>query len=70
MKDLISKIIWKINRIATTRMVDLFLWIILCGAISSMIITYLIKQHILNNFLYEVLILIFIYYSGYKLILD
>lgn len=68
MKDIITKIIWKIQMLAMTQLFELFLWITISGAITEFMLMYLRNQHI-NNVFFEIFFIIFIYYAGYKLIL-
>lgn len=69
MKQILSKIIFKIQQLATFKLYDLYFWIIISGAISTMLVNYLIHQHIVS-FYSGIVITLFIYYSGYKLILE
>ena len=68
MKDLISKIIWKIQMLAITQLFELFLWVTISGAVSEFLLLYFRNQHITNVY-FEIAFVIFIYYAGYKLIL-
>lgn len=68
MKDLISKIIWKIQMLAMTQLFELFLWVTISGAVTEFMLMYLRNQYV-NNIFFEIFFIIFIYYAGYKLIL-
>ena len=70
MKDLITRIMWKIQMLATTKLFELFLWIVISGASSALIVEHIrYNQHIFNVPL-EVFLILFAYYAGYKIILD
>ena len=70
MKNIITRIMWKIQMIATTQLFELFLWIAISGASSALIIEYMrYNQHMINIPL-EVFLILFVYYAGYKIILD
>ncbi len=69
MKDIISKIIFKIQQIATSKTYELFFWIVISGAITNMLLNYLDHQYIINVYS-AAIIAIFIYYFGYKIILE
>jgi hypothetical protein len=69
MKNFLARIMWKIQQLAITKLFELFVWIMISGAIHAFIIQYLIIQHlytIYNN----IFIFIFVYYAGYKILLD
>ena len=69
MKNFLARIMWKIQQLAITKLFELFVWIMISGAIHDFIIQYLIIQHlytIYNN----IFIFIFVYYAGYKILLD
>jgi len=69
MKNFLARIMWKIQQLAITKLFELFVWIMISGAIHAFIIQYLIIQHlytIYNN----IFIFIFVYFAGYKILLD
>jgi len=70
MKDIITRIMWKIQMLATTQLFELFLWIVISGASSALIVEYVrYNQHVYNIPL-EIFLIVFAYYAGYKIILD
>lgn len=69
MKGLLTQLIYKIQMLAMTQLFELFLWITISGSVSALIVQYLRYQHIMNNFIFETIFIIFIYYAGYKLIM-
>jgi len=69
-KNLISQILWKIQVLATTKLIELFLWITISGAIVTIISHYLWYNKLINSIYFDLFLLIFIYYSCYKIILD
>jgi hypothetical protein len=69
MKDLISKIMWRIQMIAMTQLFELFLWITISGVSSALLVEYLRYNQHVNNVIFEVIFILFIYYAGYKIIL-
>jgi len=68
-KDIITRIIWKIQRLAITKLYELFLWIILSGAIYTFVIRCVASNYRYNIYL-DIFLLFFIYYAGYKIILE
>jgi hypothetical protein len=70
MKDIITKILWKIQQIAMTKMPELFLCIVVAGTINIFLTNYLISHHIANNNYILISFTLFIYYSCYKIIID
>jgi hypothetical protein len=69
MKDLISRIMWKIQMLATTQLFELFLWITISGASSALLVEYLRYNQHVDNIIFEVIFILFVYYAGYKIIL-
>jgi hypothetical protein len=69
MKDIISKIMWKIQMVAMTQLFELFLWITISGVSSALLVEYLRYNQHINNVIFEIIFILFIYYSGYKIIL-
>jgi len=69
MKDIITKILWKIQILTTTKVFELFLWIVISGEIATLISNYLTNQH-LTTIYYNIFLYIFVYYSCYKMILE
>lgn len=70
MKNLITKLIWKIQLLATTKIFELFLWITISGSVSALLLDYLSYTQHMNNIIIEVIFIIFCYYAGYKIILE
>jgi hypothetical protein len=68
-KDIISQILWKIQVLATTKLIELFLWITISGAITMFVSHYLWYNN-LNTFYFDMFLIIFVYYSCYKIILE
>lgn len=52
-----------------TKLFELFLYIVVAGAIVSFIMNYLTAQH-MNSIFSDIFIFLFVYYSGYKILLD
>jgi hypothetical protein len=69
MKDIISKIIFKIQQLATSKIYELFFWVVISGAITNMLLNYLDHQYLINIYS-AAIITIFIYYFGFKIILE
>lgn len=67
-KDVITRIIWKIQQLATTQLYELFLWIILSGVLYEFILKYISSNYLYNIYI-DLFLLLFIYYSCYKIIL-
>lgn len=70
MKDLITRIMWKIQMLATTKLFELFLWIVISGASSALIVEYIRYNQHVHNISLEVFCILFAYYACYKIILD
>lgn len=70
MKDIITRIMWKIQILATTKLFELFLFITISGASSALIVEYLRYNQHVHNIPLELFIILFAYYAGYKIILD
>lgn len=68
-RDIISQILWKIQVLASTKLIELFLWITISGAIATLISHYLWYNN-LNSWHIDLFLLIFVYYSCYKIILE
>ena len=69
MKGIVEKILWKIQMIATTKLYELFFWISICGFISWALNNY-IYTHYNPNYYFFIFITVFVYYTGYKIILE
>lgn len=69
-RDIISQILWKIQVLASTKLIELFLWITISGAIVTIIAHYLKYNNLVNSIYFDLFLLIFIYYSCYKIILE
>lgn len=70
MKDLVTRLMWKIQTLATTKLFELFLWITISGASSAIIIEHIRYNQHVHNIPLEVFLIVFAYYAGYKIILD
>lgn len=70
MKDIITRIMWKIQMLATTKLFELFLWIVISGASSALLVEYIRYNQHIHNVPFEILFILFVYYAGYKIILD
>jgi hypothetical protein len=68
-KDIITRIIWKIQNLAITKLYELFLWLMISGIIYTFIIR-CITSNYLYNIYFDIFLLIFIYYACYKIILE
>jgi hypothetical protein len=69
MKDLLTRIIYKIQQIAMTKLFELFLYIVVAGAIVSFTMNYLAIQH-MNSIFSDIFVFLFVYYAGYKILLE
>jgi len=69
MKDLLTRIIYKIQQIAMTKLFELFLYIVVAGAIVSFTMNYLATQH-MSSIFSDIFVFIFVYYAGYKILLE
>jgi len=69
MKNFISRLIWKFQQLATTKLAELFLWVIISGALLDIGASYF-NTHNINNMYFRFFFIIFIYYTCYKIILE
>lgn len=69
MKDILSRILWKLQELSTTKIYELYFWIIVSGAISGLSLVYIKFDYGINNIYFDIIFTLFIYYIWYKILL-
>jgi ABC-type Mn2+/Zn2+ transport system permease subunit len=69
MKDIISRLLWKLQQLITKKLFELILWSMVAGTIS-VFISYYILYNYSNNIYNTIIVNILSYYACYKIILD